>query len=116
MAKLDKEIKGMSKGTKKTDKSKSVKALEDKLRQFDQMELARKMAEEARKYLKARLNAEMDLSKRNQRKIDEQWRKIMRLAKVESLRKELEILSQSHERNIDRKDAIIQVLFDIIKN
>merc|ERR1712196_51083 len=36
--------------------------------------------------------------------------KIMRLAKVESLRKGIEILSQNHEREVDRKDAIIQML------
>jgi len=34
----------------------------------------------------------------------------MRLAKVESLREEIEILSQNHERDLDRKDAIIQML------
>lgn len=33
----------------------------------------------------------------------------MRLAKVEDLRKDIEILSQNHEREVDRKDAIIQV-------
>ena len=43
-------------------------------------------------------------------KIHNQWLKIMRLAKVESLRKEIEILSQSHEREVDRKDAVIQML------
>jgi hypothetical protein len=42
-------------------------------------------------------------------KIHNQWRKIMRMAKVEELRKEIEILSQNHEREVDRKDAIIQV-------
>jgi hypothetical protein len=39
-----------------------------------------------------------------------QWRKIMRLAKTESLKKDIEILSQNHERDIDRKDAILQML------
>ena len=34
----------------------------------------------------------------------------MRLAKVEDLRKEIEVLSQNHEREVDRKDAIIQML------
>jgi hypothetical protein len=33
----------------------------------------------------------------------------MRLVKVEDLRKEIEIISQNHEREVDRKDAIIQV-------
>lgn len=32
------------------------------------------------------------------------------LSQVESLRKDIEILSQNHERDVDRKDAIIQML------
>merc|ERR1711965_655060 len=46
----------------------------------------------------------------NQLKIPNQWRKIMRLAKLEQLRKDIEILSQNHERDVDRKDAILQML------
>ena len=34
----------------------------------------------------------------------------MRLAKVESLRKDIEVISQNHERDVDRKDAIVQML------
>ena len=34
----------------------------------------------------------------------------MRLAKAESLKKDVEILSQNHERDVDRKDAILQML------
>merc|ERR1711990_1155024 len=49
-------------------------------------------------------------SRMNRLKIQNQWRKIMRLAKVESLQKDIEILSQNHERDVDRKDAIIQML------
>ena len=49
-------------------------------------------------------------SKRNNRKIDQQWRAIMRRAKVAELRRELEVLSQNHEREVDRKDAIAQML------
>ena len=46
----------------------------------------------------------------NRFKILNQWRKLMRLVKVEDLRKEIEVVSQHHEREVDRKDAIIQVL------
>ena len=46
----------------------------------------------------------------NRLKILNQWRKLMRLIKVEDLRKEVEVISQNHEREVDRKDAIIQVL------
>ena len=34
----------------------------------------------------------------------------MRMSKTESLRKDLEIMSQNHEREVDMKDAIIQML------
>ena len=39
-----------------------------------------------------------------------QWRKIMRIAKTESLKKDIEIISQNHERDVDRKDAILQMI------
>jgi hypothetical protein len=67
-------------------------------------------------YLKNKdaLQAKMDQEQRNSRvnklKIQNQWRKTMRLAKVDGLRKDIEILSQNHERDVDRKDAIIQML------
>jgi len=60
--------------------------------------------------LRNRMEQEQKNSKTNQLKIQNQWRKIMRLAKVESLKKDIEILSQNHERDVDRKDAIIQML------
>ncbi|RYG66395.1 hypothetical protein EON64_09875 [archaeon] len=53
---------------------------------------------------------EAKISKVNSLKILNQWRKIMRLAKAESLKKDIEILSQNHERDVDRKDAILQML------
>jgi hypothetical protein len=46
----------------------------------------------------------------NSLKILNQWRKIMRLAKTEALKKDIETLSQNHERDVDRKDAILQML------
>lgn len=63
---------------------------------------------------RAKLNAEMETERSNSHmnrlKIQNQWRKIMRIAKVETLQKDIEILSQNHERDVDRKDAIIQML------
>ena len=61
----------------------------------------------ARNELNRRMEQERANAQINQLKIQNQWRKIMRLAKVESLRKGIEILSQNHERDVDRKDAII---------
>jgi hypothetical protein len=53
---------------------------------------------------------EAKISKVNSLKITNQWRKIMRIAKAEALKKDIEILSQNHERDVDRKDAILQML------
>jgi hypothetical protein len=71
----------------------------------------RQRKEEAmRKKLTDDMLEESKFSKLNLSKIQNQWRKLMRLAKVESLRKDLEIMSQNHEREVDMKDAIIQML------
>ncbi|CAN0367954.1 unnamed protein product, partial [Scytosiphon promiscuus] len=70
----------------------------------------RQQAIAAKAELRRRIEQEEKNSKMNRLKIQNQWRKIMRLAKVESLRKDIEILSQNHERDVDRKDAIIQML------
>merc|ERR1711937_1096086 len=40
----------------------------------------------------------------------ESWLKIMRSAKTKQLKKDVEIVSQNHERDVDRKDAILQML------
>lgn len=64
----------------------------------------------AKAELRRRMEDEAKNSKMNSLKIVNQWRKIMRLAKTESLKKDIEILSQNHERDVDRKDAILQML------
>ena len=73
-------------------------------------ELRQQQQIEAKNELRRRLEDEAKISKVNSLKIVNQWRKIMRLAKTESLKKDIEILSQNHERDIDRKDAILQML------
>ncbi len=42
-------------------------------------------------------------------KIHNHWRRIMRMAKTEELRRDLDTLRQGYERPLDRKEAIIQV-------
>ena len=84
--------------------------LHDKLQREAKMELQRQYAMRARRRLKADMAREAKFSATNRLMIQNQWRKIMRLAKVESLRKDIEIMSQNHERDVDRKDAVIQML------
>merc|ERR550525_1012145 len=53
---------------------------------------------------------EMRNTKYNMSKIQESWLKIMRSAKTRQLKKQVEIVSQNHERDVDRRDAILQML------
>jgi hypothetical protein len=67
------------------------------------------LQEAARAALRQRQLREQECARINAIKIHNQWRKIMRLAKADELRQQIEILSQNHEREVDRKDALIQV-------
>lgn len=89
----------------KGGKSEKPKESEEKL-----AEMRRQQQIAAKAELRARMEIEVKNSKINKLKIQNQWRKIMRLTKAESLRKDVEILSQNHERDVDRKDAILQML------
>lgn len=60
--------------------------------------------------LRQRMEEEAKNTKINGLKIMNQWRRIMRVTKSESLRKDIEIISQNHERDVDRKDAILQMV------
>merc|ERR1719335_2105076 len=83
------------------------------LARANQMEGAdreRYLAEVRKKYLKSQAIIEAKNSKYNLNKIQESWLKIMRSAKTKQLKKDVEIISQNHERDVDRKDAILQML------
>ncbi|KAJ1447925.1 hypothetical protein M885DRAFT_541035 [Pelagophyceae sp. CCMP2097] len=97
---LGKPVKGRSKGLD----------FEEKFMRQREYDAQNQKYQVARNELKARMEQEKVNSRMNRLKIQNQWRKIMRLAKVESLRKGIEVLSQNHERDVDRKDAIIQML------
>jgi len=112
MAKIKKAMKG---GSKVVDGKKGPETAQERQLRF---EIERMKEEEAnrakedgrRNELKNRQESEEKYSRINRLKILTQWRKLMRLVKVEDLRKEIEIISQQHEREVDRKDALIQVL------
>lgn len=97
---LGKPVKGRSKGID----------FEEKFMRQREFDVYNQKYQAAHNELKAKMEQEKANSRMNRLKIQNQWRKIMRLAKVESLRKGIEILSQNHERDVDRKDAIIQML------
>lgn len=73
-------------------------------------EETKKLIEASRVQLREKQLVEERYAVLNKRKINEKWRQIMRKAKVEGLKKDIEVLSQNHERSVDRKDAMIQML------
>eukprot|EP01052_Picozoa_sp_SAG31_P061877 SAG31_NODE_20922_length_562_cov_0.848812_1_plen_160_part_01 len=73
-------------------------------------ELRRQKEEQAKMYMRKKREEEERFSALNNLRIQQQWRRSMRITKVEELRKDIEVLSQNHEREVDRKDAIIQML------
>ena len=45
----------------------------------------------------------------NRMKILTYWRKVLRLAKTEQLKKDIQIYQQNHDREIDAKEAMVQM-------
>jgi hypothetical protein len=60
--------------------------------------------------LKNQMHEEHKMAHFNRMKILTHWRKIMRVAKTEQLKKEIQIYQQNHDREVDAKDAILQML------
>ena len=114
MAKLGKNVKGKSKklakGEKKAGASEAEKRLQMRLQKMKESDFRKKFWQKRRADLKASMEREQKLSRMNLLKIQNQWRNVMRLAKVQSLRRDVDVLAQSNERDVDRKDAIIQML------
>ncbi|XP_062517140.1 dynein regulatory complex subunit 2-like [Corticium candelabrum] len=82
--------------------------LEQKL--LAEEEERKKKEEMLSQFLRDKLAKEEKASKFNLIKIQNQWRTIMRKAKAQELRREIDILSQTFERIVDRKDAVIKSL------
>ena len=57
-----------------------------------------------------KLSKEEKATKFNLNKLNHQWRNIMREAKSKELKKDIEILSQTFERVVDRKESVIKSL------
>ena len=76
-----------------------------------QEEQINKDAENAKRInLKNKYDAEIENSRVNRMKLLNDWRVIMRIAKVDEIRKYLTLYMQIFERDLDDKDAILQML------
>jgi len=99
-------------GKKKAGKKLSP---EEKLLAEQQAAIEQKAEEEKRKelatqFLREKLAQEEQNTRVSVRKLNEQWRQILRQAKTADLKNEIEILSQTFERVLDRKNAVVKSL------
>jgi dynein regulatory complex subunit 2 len=111
-AQLGKAVKGRSKDGKggKNEGTEEERRLQESIRRMEMNDYLKKLTLSKKALLHEFMAKEDKISRMNKLKIQNHWRKIMRLVKVESLRKDVEIRSQNHERDVDRKDAVIQML------
>lgn len=114
-AQLGKAVKGKSKERKKDKKAKlkdnvTEKQLNEDIKMLEEYEKLNKLAEAQRVRLKKLQQQETYNTRINKKILINIHRKFMRADKVDQLRKEIEILAQNHEREVDRKDAIVQML------
>jgi len=110
-AQLGKAVKGKSKESVAQQHNRiNERKYRKRTQTMDEMDRRKKEAMKQKAQLRAHMEMEQKYTRMNLLKIQNQWRKIMRLAKVSELRKEIDVIKQSHERDVDRKDAIIQML------
>lgn len=73
-------------------------------------ERTQRVLERRRVQLKARMLAESDIATEHAARINMAWRQLMRAAKLDEIRSDIQVLSQQHEREVDRRDAVIAML------
>lgn len=79
-------------------------------KRLQEEEMKKKKEDMLTQFLKDKLTKEERATRFNLNKLNNQWRNIMREAKSKELKKDIEILSQTFERVVDRKDAVIKSL------
>ncbi|XP_050399667.1 dynein regulatory complex subunit 2 [Patella vulgata] len=79
-------------------------------KRLEEEEMRKKKEDMLTQFLKDKLTKEEQATRFNMSKLNHQWRNIMRESKSKELKKDIEILSQTFERVVDRKDAVIKSL------
>ncbi|CAG5130004.1 unnamed protein product, partial [Candidula unifasciata] len=101
----------MVKKKKETLMSDEERIAFEEQKRYAEEELKKKREDVLAQFLKDKLMKEEKATLFNLNKLNCQWRNIMRDAKAKDLVKDIEILSQTFERVIDSKDAVIKSLF-----
>ncbi|XP_069762558.1 dynein regulatory complex subunit 2 [Narcine bancroftii] len=101
----------LKKGSKKLAKiSEEEYLLHMQQKMLEEAKMQKKKEDMLSQFLKDKLSKEEHSTRLNTLKLNEKWRTVMREAKASDLRKDIEILSQTFERIVDRKDSVIKGL------
>lgn len=101
---------GKKKGGKLAKMSEEERILYLEQKALAEEEMRKKKEDLLMQFLKDKLSKEEKSTKMNMNKLNQQWRQIMRDSKSADLRRDIEILSQTFERIVDRKDSVIKAL------
>jgi len=112
MALLGKTLKGRSTRLAQGEgvRVRRINRLKEQAKTMDELDNEKKLAKIKKEHLKAALSDEANMSHFNRKKILTNWRKLMRVAKSEQLKSEIRVYAQNHEREVDAKDAVLQML------
>ena len=98
MPRIRKRLKGKAEVTEPIDPAAQAQL---DLAAYQKEELEKKIRQEAlRSRMKERIELEEKLGYLNRLKIQDNWRRIMRLNALEDLKNQIEVLSQTHEREV----------------
>ena len=109
MGLLGKTLKGRTTQQEETGPPRNIRVKEIILTPA-QYEAEKKNKETKEEYFRKQIQTEEQIFNINKRKLLTNWRKILRIAKTEELKKELEIYSQSNQRELDSMEAYLQML------
>ena len=108
MGYLGKLVKGRA---KRPDQKHTQVRVRNTDKTVEDLEKEQKLLKLRKETLKTNMVEEQRMAHFNRMKILTHWRKLLRLAKTETLKKEIQIYQQNHDREVDAKDAILQ-MFD----
>ena len=104
MVQLGKLVKGKANRPEQKRTQVRVKNIDKSVEDLEKEQKTLKMRKEK---LKTDMIEEQKMAHFNRMKILTHWRKLLRLAKTEQLKKEIQIYQQNHDREVDAKDAIL---------
>jgi len=109
MALLGKLLKGKTTRAIPEGQRRNVKVRQQNKTQ-EELDQEKKLIKMKRDFLRNALAGEEKIINYNRRKLLTNWRNTMRIAKTEQLRNEIEIYSQNNQRELDSKEAMLQML------